>query len=141
MKNIEEVTKESITNCAELKGIVKSAISTYRSQRDVAIQVLEEVLELYKELAKYVLKEQGDDIEDVLDKNTVCVNRSLSRLRAKLEENTQTIPHQKTKGNEEYMDCYSSEEEMECLTTIHTHGTRRERQNGHRKSSHIHGHR
>ena len=52
LENIEEVTRESITNCAELKGLFKSAISTYRCQRDVAIQVLEDVLELYNGLAK-----------------------------------------------------------------------------------------
>ena len=52
LENIVEVTRESITNCAELKGLFKSGISTYRSQRDVAIQVLEDVLELYNGLAK-----------------------------------------------------------------------------------------
>ena len=64
-----------------------------------------------------MLKEQGGDIEDVLDRNTKCVNKFLSRLRAKLEENTQTIAHRNTEVDEEYMDYYSLEEEMELLYT------------------------
>ena len=55
MEDIKEVTKRSITHCAELKWLFKAAIITYIDQRDVAIQVLEDVLELYNELAKYVL--------------------------------------------------------------------------------------
>ena len=115
MEDIKEVTKRSITNCAELKGLFKAAIMTYIDQRDVAIQVLEDVLELYKELAKYVLGKEGGDIEDVLERNIICINRCLSRLRAKQEENTRALVPMTTEGDEEYMNDYSSEEEMEHL--------------------------
>ena len=65
MEDIEEITRKSITDCAELKRLFKGAISTYRDHRGIAIQVLEEVLELYARLAKYVLKKGVGDIEDV----------------------------------------------------------------------------
>ena len=57
------MTRKSITDWAELKGLYKGAISTYRDQRDVAIQVLEDVLELYNRLTMYVLKDWVGDIE------------------------------------------------------------------------------
>ena len=64
MEDIEEVTRKSLTDCAELKRLFKGAISTYRDQRGIAIQVLEKVLDLYDSLAKYVLKKRVGDIEE-----------------------------------------------------------------------------
>ena len=34
LEDIEEITRKSITDCAELKRLFKGAISTYRDQRD-----------------------------------------------------------------------------------------------------------
>ena len=62
-----------------------------------------------------MLKKGVGDIEDVLERNTKCINRGLRRLRAKLEENTQTFVPQTTEEDEEYIDNDSSEEEMEHL--------------------------
>ena len=108
LEDIEEVTRKSITDCAELKGLFKGAISTYRDQRAVAIQVLEDVLELYDRLAKYVLKKGVGDIEDVLERNTKYINRVLCRLRAKLVENAQTFVPHASEEDGEYTDNGSS---------------------------------
>ena len=62
-----------------------------------------------------MLKKGVGDIEDVLDRNTKYINRGLCRLRAKLEENTQTFVPQATEEDEEYIDNDSSEEDMEHL--------------------------
>ena len=62
-----------------------------------------------------MLKKGVGDIEDVLERNTKCINRGLCRLRAKLEENTQNFVPQTTEEDEEYIDDYSSEKEMEHL--------------------------
>ena len=37
---IEEVTRKSLADCAELKRLFKGAISTYRDQRGIAIHVM-----------------------------------------------------------------------------------------------------
>ena len=70
MENIEEITKKSIDDCAELKRLYKGAISTYRDQIGIAIQVLEEVLQQYDRLAKYVLA-KGDNQAKIQTKITV----------------------------------------------------------------------
>ena len=109
---IEEVTRKSLADCAELKRLFKGAISTYRDQKGIAIQVLEDVLDLCDSLAKYVLEKGVGDIENVLNRNTKCINRGLCRLRAKMEENTQTFVPQATEEDEKYTDNSSSEDGM-----------------------------
>jgi hypothetical protein len=52
----------------------KNQVTEFNSLLIDMISEILTVLELYNELAKYVLKEQGGDIEDVLDRNTMCVN-------------------------------------------------------------------
>ena len=115
LENIEEVTRKSLADCAELKRLFKGAISTYRDQKGIAIQVLEDVLDLCDSLAKYVLEKGVGDIENVLNRNTKCINKGLCRLRAKMEENTRTFVSQATEEDEEYMDNSSSEDDMEHL--------------------------
>ena len=66
MEDIKETTIKSITDCVELKRLFKGAISTYRDQRESAIQVLGEVLQLYDRLTKYVLDKGVGDVKEVL---------------------------------------------------------------------------
>ena len=84
LEDIEEITRKSITDCAELKRLFKGAISTYRYQRGIAIQVLEEVLDLYDSLAKYVLKKGVGDIEDVLEKEHQVHKQGFMRVKGKV---------------------------------------------------------
>ena len=93
--------------------LLKDAVVTYKYQRDFAILALNDVLRLYNRLTKHVLKKHGDEIEGVLGETTMCVNQSLSRLKAELEEDSFSSLHLDTDKYEEYMDCCSAEEEMD----------------------------
>ena len=85
LQSFDQTTKESITNCTELIGLLKDAVIMYRCQRDFAVLILNDVLRHYNSLTNRVLKKHGDEIEGVLGETTTLVNESLSRLRAELD--------------------------------------------------------